>query len=908
MKKIFLTLSILLFPFTAFAGSQTYSTPGTHTFTVPNYTGTLVVEVWGGGGRGGTEGAISGGAGGQSSWNGTVIANGGAGGASSMSTCATAGGTASGGTTNTTGGAANCPTGGTSPNGGVGGTAGPTGGSPGTAPGGGGGGATSFYAGGGAGGYSTKTYSAGQLPVGSSITIVIGAGGSVVGPYAGAGASGRVTITWTDAAPPSSPPACNATTNPTTQTTGTSGSQLFSTVGNASFTVPQYDGTMKVEVWGGGGGASGAPYFHNIAPGAQGQQSTAYGLKAGGGWGGTNASHQGPWWIIYVPASGGPGGTASGGQTNLTGGAGGQGYGGASPFGGAGGVATSTAGKAPGGGAGGTWYEIGGGGGGAYSASTFSPQELSPGTSIPLSVGAGGGGSSAGANGAVKFTWTATGQTLSLCSAGYELKNGTCVSTAVCATCPAGQTLKTTPGNRIPATIGGGASGSQTYSTPGTHTFTVPANYQSLTVTVNGAGGGAAGVNAAGTSGGAGGNSSFGGSVIGYGGKAGGEANFPVTGSSRGADGIASGGNVSNTTGGGAVGGIGPNSYGNGGTGGQAVSSYAPGLASTIPVVVGAGGGAGTSNATAGSNGSVTITWIGGSTLSCPSGYALQGSECVAPDTTQCVPDTTCSAGFHWDATQNQCVLDTPVVDVIFVAAGTSWGFASLLHWDAVDANTCTGTGFDTNGATSGTITTDPLLQTTTFTLTCDTGTKAATVVIDSCPAGYTGTPPVCTLTSGTCPAGTTGTPPNCSAITSCPIGTTGTPPNCVCTPTNICSGNNVVNSCTGELVQACVAPSICSGGSCIMPAPSVISWQVAPLLVPSGNTTHVSWEVRNVSSCSVSGTNGDSWTGLTGAEVSGPINTQTVFTLHCIALAGSGAANVTRSATVNIVPVFQEK
>ncbi len=92
------------------------------------------------------------------------------------------------------------------------------------------------------------------------------------------------------------------------------------------------------------------------------------------------------------------------------------------------------------------------------------------------------------------------------------------------------------------------------------------------------------------------------------------------------------------------------------------------------------------------------------------------------------------------------------------------------------------------------------------------------------------------------------------------------------------------------------------------MPAPSVVSWTVAPLIVNQGHSTNVSWEVRNVSSCTVSGTNGDSWTGRTGTKVSGAINAQTIFTLHCTALAGSGAANVTRTATVNIVPVFQEK
>lgn len=164
------------------AGSQSYTTAGSYNFSVPSYN-TLTVTVWGGGG-GGSQGAMGPipTAGGQSSWNGAVIAYGGGAGSG---VGGGAGGTASGGTTNTTGGAGST-TGGNSPNGGAGGAAG----SPGTAPGGGGGGSIGAYGGGG-GGYSTRTYSVGQLTVGASIPVVVGAGGTGT-----AGAVGRVTITW----------------------------------------------------------------------------------------------------------------------------------------------------------------------------------------------------------------------------------------------------------------------------------------------------------------------------------------------------------------------------------------------------------------------------------------------------------------------------------------------------------------------------------------------------------------------------------------------------------------------------------------------------------------------------------------------------------------------------------------
>lgn len=183
-----------------------------------------------------------------------------------------------------------------------------------------------------------------------------------------------------------------------------------------------------------------------------------------------------------------------------------------------------------------------------------------------------------------------------------------------------------------PALGAGVNPGSQTFSTPGTFTFTVPL-YNSLTVTVNGAGGGGGGANlyyvvtyyyapsgitykgyrAAGpTTGGAGGNSSFNSTVIGDGGGGG------VTGSgSDGTAGSASGGDT-NTTGGGAAGGPKPSSglevavSRPGGPGGRAVKTYALGaltVGAGISVVVGAGGtGGGGDNP--GSNGSVVVTWV----------------------------------------------------------------------------------------------------------------------------------------------------------------------------------------------------------------------------------------------------------------------------------------------------------
>lgn len=191
--------------------TTTYSTAGTYYFSVPEHS-SIVVEVWGGGGGGGGATANNGATGGQSSFNGTVLANGGAGGShGATGGSGGTGGTASGGDTNTTGGSTTSNAGGAGANGGAGGAArGSSGaGNAGTQPGGGGGGAahavscgkdcTETYVarGGGGGGYSKKTYSAGTFNPGSTITVVVGSGGAggAAGTYKGGdGAVGRVSI------------------------------------------------------------------------------------------------------------------------------------------------------------------------------------------------------------------------------------------------------------------------------------------------------------------------------------------------------------------------------------------------------------------------------------------------------------------------------------------------------------------------------------------------------------------------------------------------------------------------------------------------------------------------------------------------------------------------------------------
>ena len=221
MKKSLLFLALLLAPQIAFAGSASFTTPGIHSFQVPN-SNALTVTVKGAGGGGGAGGncypwggmswaswsggwGAAGNAGSASSFNGSLVGYGGGGGApnGNMATYVIYGGPGANG--GAAGGDSNSAGAGSS------GGAGGTNNCPGIQayvsslpPGGRG----------GNGGLAVKTYPSGTFAVGSSITVVIGTGGaggydSTTGYWGGyiggTGAAGSVTVTWADTPPPPPP-------------------------------------------------------------------------------------------------------------------------------------------------------------------------------------------------------------------------------------------------------------------------------------------------------------------------------------------------------------------------------------------------------------------------------------------------------------------------------------------------------------------------------------------------------------------------------------------------------------------------------------------------------------------------------------------------------------------------------
>ena len=90
-------------------------------------------------------------------------------------------------------------------------------------------------------------------------------------------------------------------------------------------------------------------------------------------------------------------------------------------------------------------------------------------------------------------------------------------------------------------------------------------------------------------------------------------------------------------------------------------------------------------------------------------------------------------------------------------------------------------------------------------------------------------------------------------------------------------------------------------------PAAAVLDLRVIPSLIRNGNTTKVNWSATGVSSCTVTAPNGDAWSGLQsilGGNISKPITGETTYALSCLALDDT---TLTKSATVRILPTFQE-
>jgi len=212
-----------------------------------------------------------------------------------------------------------------------------------------------------------------------SVVCVGGGGGSIDATVSG-GAS-----TFNSSTVVANPGVTN-TTNSTSGMAGGSGGTGSGGVGGAGGASP------STTVGGGGGGAGG--YAGSGGAGGSGGVGTAG--SGGGGGGGSGRIGSGYCWV--------------GGGVALNG----QGANGASTDGAAGGGGSGATGQLYGGGGGGICYvspsyaQGGGGGGELRYVNNIS---VTPGSSYPVVVGAGGNGSNPGVNGAVRIIWPGSSRT-----------------------------------------------------------------------------------------------------------------------------------------------------------------------------------------------------------------------------------------------------------------------------------------------------------------------------------------------------------------------------------------------------------------------------------------------------------------------------------------------------------------
>ncbi len=76
------------------------------------------------------------------------------------------------------------------------------------------------------------------------------------------------------------------------------------------------------------------------------------------------------------------------------------------------------------------------------------------------------------------------------------------------------------------------------------------------------------------------------------------------------------------------------------------------------------------------------------------------------------------------------------------------------------------------------------------------------------------------------------------------------------------------------------------------------------PALVSSGNSTVIRWLSTETASCTVTSTNGDTWSGTIGEEVTTAITGETTYTVTC---EGYDQSSISDSVIVDIVPNWEE-
>lgn len=290
-----------------------------------------------------------------------------------------------------------------------------------------------------------------------------------------------------------------------------------------------------------------------------------------------------------------------------------------------------------------------------------------------------------------------------------------------------------------------------------------------------------------------------------------------------------------------------------------------------------------------GTGGAADITCAYTLTVSAPASCTFNGStvnhgESVTAYETATVPygntcsqePRTCNNGtLGGTYTHTSCTVDNPppLCTVSVSPTSISSGQSATLSWSSTYATSCTGDNFSTGGATSGNTSVSPT-DTTTYTAFC---------------TGVGGT----------------------SQCTGTGAGGIGTELEFSCTPTWSCAGNTITHTnalCVVTNETLCTAPYFCSAGSsvCLNGTPSG-SLSLSRRIVQTNATVQVHWTTQDAASCTVTGTNGDSWSTTSGTHTSRAITEKTIYTLACDGLDSDTTVDFTEEETVVTLPFWKE-
>jgi len=102
--------------------------------------------------------------------------------------------------------------------------------------------------------------------------------------------------------------------------------------------------------------------------------------------------------------------------------------------------------------------------------------------------------------------------------------------------------------------------------------------------------------------------------------------------------------------------------------------------------------------------------------------------------------------------------------------------------------------------------------------------------------------------------------------------------------------------------MSCCTLPTVCDGGS------TNVNFYAKPAIILKGTSSTLYWNLKNVSTCSIAGSNNDSWNWGTVGSITNTktsvMNEETTYTLSCTDFNGK---KTTKSTKVRIVPYWEQ-